>query len=394
MFDLDGRLLASSDSSDNDRLGQRIEHPAWPKVLRGEESVETVYSRSLQAEIADVLYPVVGLEENIVGVIRLSHRLASVQELFLRMRYLIIGVVVFGLGVGVFLAMLLALNMERPLRQVTLAVYNLTRGKLMFLPAEQGPQEIRLLLKAVNTLVERLRSLEEARRQLLANLVHELGRPLGAVHSALWALSGRAGGDAATRQELLTGIEGEVVRLERLLDNLAQLHDQVLGALELDLQPINANDWLREVLISWEQLALQKGLHWELEIPTGLQTFEADPDRLAQAVGNLVNNAIKYTPEDGKICITAGQENDQIWIRVSDTGRGISPEEQVQIFKPLYRGAGGGRFPQGMGLGLSITHDLVAAHGGCVEVDSQLNRGSQFTIRIPIQQMDAISTDD
>jgi signal transduction histidine kinase len=179
-----------------------------------------------------------------------------------------------------------------------------------------------------------------------------------------------------------------------LLDNLAQLHDQVLGTLELDLQPINPNDWLRQVLISWEQLALQKGLQWELEIPAGLQTFEADPDRLVQAVGNLVNNAIKYTPEGGKIRITAGQDNDQIWIRVSDTGRGIPPEEQVQIFKPLYRGTSGGRFPQGMGLGLSITHDLVAAHGGCVEVDSQLNRGSQFTIRIPIQQMDSISTDD
>ena len=131
-----------------------------------------------------------------------------------------------------------------------------------------------------------------------------------------------------------------------------------------------------------------------MEIPVDLLTFEADPDRMTQAVGNLVNNAIKYTPEKGTVRVTAGQENDQVWIQVSDTGRGISPEEQVQIFKPLYRGRSGGRFPQGMGLGLSITHDLVVAHGGSIEVNSQPDRGSQFTIRIPLRRTDAVKGND
>jgi signal transduction histidine kinase len=279
--------------------------------------------------------------------------------------------------------LLLALNMERPIRRVTLAIYGLSRGEWSGSLSEQGPQEIRLLLRAVNTLVGKLRSLEQARRQLLANLVHELGRPLGAVHSAIRALMGRSGGDAGIRQELLGGIEQEILRLERLLDDLAQLHDQVLGTLELDRQPVALSSWLEQVLVPWREAAGSKNLTWQTDVPADLPTLEIDPVRLGQAVGNLVSNAIKYTPEQGLVTITAGHENETVWIRVSDTGRGIPKEEQAKIFTPLYRGQTGVRFPQGMGLGLSIAHDLVVAHGGRIEVESELERGSQFTIWLP-----------
>jgi two-component system sensor histidine kinase BaeS len=92
---------------------------------------------------------------------------------------------------------------------------------------ERGPQEVRLLLRSVNTLVERLRSLEQARRQLLANLVHELGRPLGAFRSAIEALLGGADDEVTLRQELLVGMKDEADRLRRLLDDLSRLYDQV-----------------------------------------------------------------------------------------------------------------------------------------------------------------------
>ena len=115
-----------------------------------------------------------------------------------------------------------------------------------------------------------------------------------------------------------------------------------------------------------------------------MPTLVADPDRLGQAIGNLVSNAIKYTPEPGTVTVSAGGEQEMVWIRVSDSGRGISPEEQAQIFTPLYRGPTGVRFPQGMGLGLSIAHDLVVAHGGRIEVESEPGRGSHFTIWLPL----------
>jgi len=389
LLDGSGQLLASSEPGDVARLGQRLDDlPALTKALAGKSSVWTAYSRNLHEEIADVLVPVLGLDQQVVGLIRLSHRLATVQEQFLQLRYLIVSVLVLGLVLGMLVGLLLALNMERPIRRVTLAIYGLSRGDWSGTLSEQGPEEIRLLLRAVNNLVGKLRSLEQARRQLLANLVHELGRPLGAVHSAVRALMGRSGGDTDIRQELLDGIEQEILRLERLLDDLAQLHDQVLGTLELDRHPVELSSWLEQVLVPWREAANSKALTWRAEIPADLPTLEIDPVRLGQAIGNLVSNAIKYTPEQGIVTITAGQERETAWIRVSDTGRGIPLEEQEKVFTPLYRGQTGVRFPQGMGLGLSIAHDLVVAHDGRIEVASEAGQGSEFTIWLPLSSPD------
>jgi two-component system sensor histidine kinase BaeS len=319
-----------------------------------------------------------------LGIVRLSHRFASVQQQFLQMRYLILGVLAMGLILGTATGWLLALNMERPLRQVTQAIYQLASGGEQTSLPEEGPEELRLLSRAVNTLVARLNDLEQARRQLLANLVHELGRPLGALRSATQALLGGADQDASLQQELLAGMEDELRRLQRLLENLAHLHDQVLGSLELARQPIKLSTWLSQTLAPWREAARMKGLHWESAVPGNLPTLEADPDRLAGALGNLISNAIKFTPRGGTISVEADVENEAMRIQVRDTGPGISPKDKDHIFTPFYRGSGGGRFPQGMGLGLSIAQAQIVAHGGRLEMESTPGRGARFTIWMPI----------
>jgi signal transduction histidine kinase len=242
---------------------------------------------------------------------------------------------------------------------------------------------MQVLARSVNSLVARLRSLEQARRHLLANLVHELGRPLGALHSAIEALLGGADKDPGLRQELLIGMEDETDRLRRLLDDLSGLNDQVLGALELDRRAIALGEWLTHSLGPWREAAQDKGLLWKVTVSPDLPVLNADPDRLGQVLGNLLSNAIKYTPADGAVSVDAGVEGEMAWIRVSDTGPGISPEEQRRIFDPFYRSQPGRRFPQGMGLGLSIARDVVIAHGGRLEVDSAPGLGSRFTVFLP-----------
>ena len=125
-------------------------------------------------------------------------------------------------------------------------------------------------------------------------------------------------------------------------------------------------------------------MRWEAAIPSDLPTLKVDPVRLAQAEGNLVSNAIKYTPEGGKVAIEAGANRTAVWIKVNDSGPGIGREELDRIFTPFYRGQSGGRFPQGMGLGLSIAKDLIIAHGGRLEVESSPDGGSCFTLWLPI----------
>jgi len=384
LLDRHGYLLASSDPADAGGAGQPLELPGLDSALAGETNVRVNYRQVRYAEVADVLVPVIGPDQQVVGIVRLTHQLTSIYQRFLRLRYLILGVMVSGLLLGAAVGWVLALDLERPLQQVTQAVYKLVSGKRSERLPERGPREIRLLMQAVNTLVERLHALEQARRQLLANLVHELGRPLGALRSAIQALQGGADQNAALRQELLVGMDQEIGRLQRLLDDLAHLHDQVLGPLELNYRSIALNDWLPHALAPWREAAHRKGLDWHLTLPADSLTLEADPDRLAQALGNLLNNAIKYTPAGGKVSVSAGVEGETAWIGVSDTGPGIEAEEQARIFTPFYRGQTGGRFPQGMGLGLTIARDLVAAHGGQIELVSTPGQGSCFTIRLPL----------
>jgi signal transduction histidine kinase len=129
-----------------------------------------------------------------------------------------------------------------------------------------------------------------------------------------------------------------------------------------------------------------KGLVWQLDIPDDLPAVKIDATRLGQAIGNLVSNAIKYTPRGGNVSVTAGQLEKRVWIRVADTGPGISKEEQQDIFTPFYRGSQQKRIKQGMGLGLSIARDLVEAHSGTIEVQSTLGSGSRFTIWLPLNR--------
>lgn len=380
----DGSVLASSDPADADRLGQALEIPDFRETRPGEVVSRTDFSQRLHGEIVDVYAPVITTENQIVGIVRLSYRFATVYEDFLQLRYLIAAILIVSLLAGVLLGSTLALNINSPLQKVIDAVYDLARGSRKAALTEQGPEEVRLLQRSVNHLMERLHGLEEARRRLLANLVHEIGRPLGALHAGVQALLLVPKTDPQVLEEMLTGMNDETSRLQRLLDELAHLHDLVLGTLELERQPVTLAEWLTGVLRPWEAAVHEKHLHWEISIPSNLPAVEVDPLRLAQVVGNLLSNAIKYTPAGGTVSVSAGTAEGNIWIKVSDTGPGIPNEELDKIFTPFYRSAHEKRISQGMGLGLSIARDLVEAHEGRLEVQSQPGLGSQFTIWLPL----------
>jgi two-component system, OmpR family, sensor histidine kinase BaeS len=384
ILDSTGRLLASSDAEDAALLSQPLTLPGLTEVQQGQTSVRVNYSQDLRAEVADVLLPVFDSNQQLVGMIRVTQLFATIQERFWRLRYFTLTVVVSSLALGLVLGIFLAISLERPLEHLTRAIYYMVNGQTLTPLLEQGPTEIRLLLRAFNTLVERLRSLEAARRRLLTNLIHEIRGPLGALHSAVHALVRGASEDVALRTELLTGIQAELTRLRRLMDDLSLLYEQTLGTLELDLQPVDVREWLTTILPPWREAAQQKALSWQTTLPDPAVILQMDADRMAQAVGNLLSNAIKYTPTGGVISVTTNVTARCVCLQVSDTGPGISPQEQREIFEPYYRSRAYRRFPQGMGLGLTIARELVVAHGGQLEVESTVGAGSHFTIRLPV----------
>jgi len=378
---LDGRVLASSDQS-RELGAPRVELPDLSSVGQGQ--VVGIQSGGL----AEAFTPVYDLNGRMIGVVRMSTRVVTVSDQIYQLRYLLGAVLLIGTLAGIWLGSWLALTLSRPIQRVTRSIYALAEGNRRAHVDEQGPEEIRLLAGAVNTLVDRLNSLESARRQLLANLVHELGRPLGAIRSAIQALLKGADQDPQLAHDLLAGLDSETARLRRLLDDLAGLHDQVLGQLELDRRPVALDRWLAGALAPWEAAAREKGLAWQVDLawpagdtpPPADPTVHIDPDRLAQALGNLLSNAVKFTPPGGQVAVQAGLTGDQLTIQVTDSGPGIPPGEQEKVFQPFYRGAHGRRIIQGMGLGLSIARDIIAAHGGRLTLDSPPGGGSRVTI--------------
>ena len=409
LFDPKGDILASSDPNETIAQGEMLQLPGLAQALQGKTSIQLHYPKFLRPEFADVLMPVVDTNGKVIGVIRLKDQLEGFQDRFYQLRLLIAWVIGIGLLMGVLLGWWLAFTLEKSLKRATAAISMLSEQSLSHgldqpqpVLVEEGPSEIRSLTRAFNLMAERLQTLEVSRKRLLANLVHELGRPLGALRSALQALQSGADEDESLRYELLIGMDGEIGRLHKLLDDLAKLYHQPLGPYDLEIKPLDLMEWLPKMSAPWREAAAQKNINWQTSISSMLPIVQADENRLAQAVGNLFSNAIKYTPQHGVIQLVAVDQissnlsnlpknelehNYKRWVQIEviNTGKPLAKEEQKKIFLPFYRGREHTRFPQGMGLGLTIAKDIVQAHQGVLEVESIPDKGNRFIIRLPVQ---------
>ena len=377
----DGHTLASSDTSQASGTSPLVELPDLTGVQQG----QVVELRN--GPLAEAIAPVYDVRGREIGVIRMTTRVISLTDEIFQMRYLLGSILLIAVLAGLGLGSYLALGINRPIQRVTRSIQALAQGDWQAHVEEQGPDEMRVLAGEVNVLVDKLHSLENARRQLLANLVHELGRPLGAIRSAILALLHGADKDTQLSHDLLTGLDEETVRLQHLLEDLAGVHDQVLGKLELNRAPIQLGDWLVSTLSPWEAAARQKGLIWHVDVSPDLPVVRIDPDRMAQAIGNIVSNAIKFTPAGGKVSIDVWSDDGTLCIQVADTGPGIPLNEQEKIFQPFIRGSQGRRIVEGMGLGLSIAREIAVAHGGTINLESGPGAGSRFVLQIPVDAL-------
>lgn len=354
-------------------------------VRQGQTVTHIEFSKERRTEIIRVLAPVYDPQGQLIGIIRMAYPYARAAGILGKIRSLILEILLLGLLMGGALGLALAIRLGGLMQKITGAVNELAWGQRAVIVPEKGPVEVRQLAQSVNSLAQRLQDLQVARKRLIANLVHEIGRPLGAMRSGVLALQHGASDDPALYKDLLEGMDEEMARLQFLLEELAHMYEQVLGSLELELKPVDLKEGLAKMLHPWAAAAREKDLDWTIDLKDDLPVIQADPVRLAQVVGNLVSNAIKFTPAGGRVQISTGRDRGRVWIRVCDSGPGIPEEDQEHIFIPFYRGGQGNRFPQGMGLGLSIARDLTEAHRGELVLDSAPGKGACFTIYLPLE---------
>lgn len=241
------------------------------------------------------------------------------------------------------------------------------------------PDHILLLFQDVT----RQMQTEAIRRDFISNVSHELRTPLAGIKALTESLQDGALDDPPTAHRFLERIETEVDSLSLMVSELLELSKIESGRVPLELKPTRPIDVIQP---AYDRLSIQgtrAGLNMEVNCPIDLPSIMADQFRLQQVVVNLIHNAIKFTPEGGKITIAAAKEDGSIRFDIHDTGKGISSSDLPRIFERFYK-ADRSRSSSGTGLGLAIARHTVEAHGGRIWAESAFGQGSTFSFTVPV----------
>jgi signal transduction histidine kinase len=303
------------------------------------------------------------------------------------------------------LAVFFAQRLSRPLRDITRAAQQLSGGQLDVQVRRAPIRELDELAQAFNAMARSLEQADKQRRQMTADIAHELRTPLTIIKGRL---EGLQDGVYSPTSDEVDRLLSETALLERLIEDLRLLALAEAGQLPLYREPLDALDLLESARSAFAGQAAAQGVALHVESVGELPQIDADPQRMAQVLANLVANALRYTPEGGAITLSASQETKDerrktiddgnglqpivhrppsIVFQVSDTGRGIAPDDLPHVFDRFYRAdRSRTRGSGGAGLGLAITRQIIAAHGGLIWAESELGHGTTISIALPIAE--------
>lgn len=287
-----------------------------------------------------------------------------------------LGATIIALALGI----LLARAISRPVKELIEATQRVSRGDLGHQVPVRTEDELGQLAASFNQMSTDLATANQLRRQMTADVAHELRTPLSVILGYTEAL---ADGKLHGKPAIYDAMYGEAQLLSHLVDDLRTLSLADADELTLNRAPLPPLECLERTAAAHAALAAQHNIHIAVDASPDLPLIDVDRERIAQVLGNLVANALRYTPEGGNVTLSARAANGDVLMQVSDTGPGIAPEHLLLIFKRFYR-ADESRPANGeSGLGLAIARSLVEAHGGTIRAANGVNGGAVFSIALP-----------
>ena len=348
------------------------------------------------ADYMDVAIPIGGTDASYIIYIRDSKE--TVQNLNSALFRIILEALAVALVIAAFLSLLLAKTMVTPIQSLTRAAERVAAGDFSDKLDTQARDEIGVLANTFNNMADRLEQTlddltrsEKMRREFVANVSHELRTPITSIRSYAETLEeSRTSIPLETQQRFLHVIVNESDRMTKIVQDLLTLSRFDAGSFELSFERFSFENSIKDVYSATLLEAQGRGHEFSLEFKTAVPEITGDRARIEQVLINMISNAIKYTHDGGRIQLTAGAEDGEVWASVRDNGVGIPQEDIGHVFERFYRvDKARSRASGGTGLGLSIAQEIVTRHGGRIELQSRPGRGSTIIVTLPVKGPEA-----
>jgi two-component system, OmpR family, sensor histidine kinase SaeS len=319
----------------------------------------------------------------------------SAQLMFASPHDLLLAIVLllFAGGIAMILGYFLSSTVTMRINLLKEAAQKLAEGDLQTRVPVSGRDEVSALAITFNQMAEQLqtadqkqRELEHLRNDLIAWVGHDLQTPLASMRAILEALSDGVVEDPESVKRYLLTAQRDVMSLSALIDDLFQMSQLDAGGFPLNRAKVSLSDLISDTLESFSQLALQHEVKLEGQVASNVDPVFMDTQAIGRVFNNLISNALRHTQRGGEIKVEARRKGSGVEVIVSDTGEGIRAQEIPHIFERFYRGDASrsrSRGTSGAGLGLAIARGIVQAHGGNIQVESNVGQGTRFIFHIP-----------
>ena len=390
LFDKSGILIAASDSAFAPVLGKPLAEPGLVSALSGRVARGSEVSPTTQTNVFYVAQPIIGSGQ-VIGAVHLSYSLTDIEQAEFNLRAIIISAILTVGIVASLVVLQLMHSITEPLARLSTVATDIAGGHFQQRASEHMPTEISPLSKSFNQMAEALQKSEQVRQITFANIAHDVRTPLGSIQAAAEALSAGAAEQPELRERLLNGLVEQTRYLGRLTNDLLRLAAYESG-LVLRRTIVDIGMLIRQAVRDVEIRAQMQSVTITVDLPPALAYLWADSDRVLEILFNLLDNALTYTPQQGQIRVWAEADatHQLVRVHICDTGPGILSETLPHLFERYWRGDHRRASAKvNMGLGLSIVHEIVKAHGGTIAINNN-SEGADFYFSLPIYEAQEI----